>query len=240
MKVIKALAKFTTKQLYDELERRKDVAYRNLGVGYDYYFSYDDDDEDYDDEDYDDEDSPDDYHRFYIVHKRFWHLEHHIDDGVLDISMPEGFDRCEDCCYAYCGSRAEGEKILKDHGFTELPEHPNGFCSLIVQMIEVHESVIAGPDQPAKPFELQYRIDLEADTPEIKKAVEEAIDKMPQFNFPNPVPFASFEAYTDEMKKIAESIGCVIGWTGSYRNGYGGYIMNKQVFENLPPAPKRD
>lgn len=205
-----ALSGFTTFELLGELSRRETaIHYSKLkDVGKDWYFDLaDNDDED------------DDCVSFNIVHKRYWHENHCLADWTLDIDMPDGFFESMESVYNFEeGSKEDGERILLDHGFTKLPTMGS---ALIVQVFST--------TQPEK----RWRVDLQADTESIKGTIRSAMDKMPEFRHPDPVPFDSFDGYRTWMLSLAKSIGCIVKW----RNEDGccsAFMMDEKLYESLP------
>lgn len=83
-----------------------------------YYFIKEEDDED-------DEQSP----LICIVHKRFWHAHHHIDDrhiGHLLKELPSSFYECMESCFDFTIGIKKAEEELKELGYTLLdPNNEN-------------------------------------------------------------------------------------------------------------------
>jgi hypothetical protein len=63
---------------------------------------------------------------FWIVHKRFWHLHHHIDDRSLNdlMQVPRGFSEEMGSGHGYYGDTPEqAEQLLQQSGIAKLA-HP--------------------------------------------------------------------------------------------------------------------
>jgi len=207
------LARYTTAELQAELDKRK-----NANTGNDWYFAVDGEDNDCScDEDCSCAES--DYCRIWIVHKRFWHLNHHVDDGCIAayVSMPRQFHECQESCFEFEGSYTKAKSILQQAGFTELVDF-DCWSASIVQILTLHNG--------------SYRVDLTADTPMLKAAILKAEKDGGNLKF------ASVDAYKQWMKKLAKKLLCHVEWTPGYGNGCSGFFIDTSLYLSLPEEPK--
>jgi len=63
-------------------------------------------------------------HRYWIVPKEFWDVNHHFDERVnqSNVKMPRGFCETMEACFDFNGDDEEAVKLLLDAGFIQLPD----------------------------------------------------------------------------------------------------------------------
>lgn len=66
---------------------------------------------------------------FLIVHKRYWHLHHALEDRHISrlLRIPEDFSEVQESTFTYERSTEEGERLLQQHGLTK-HENPSWWC----------------------------------------------------------------------------------------------------------------
>ncbi len=216
------LAGVSTKDLLEELSRRRAVD--DSQAGKDWYYKFGDE-----------ENEPGDYHTVWIVHKRFWHENHHMDDRHIEhlVTMPSGFNECQESCFDFEWPIEDAERMLREYGYTPLPteEDVSGACwsALISQCM-----TISG---------VPWRVSMHADTPEIKEAILAAMaDTNSEFNHRSPGVFENWDQYRNWMRRLANSLDCAVKWYNTYGDsvqggGEYGCMMKNEVFMSLPPPP---
>lgn len=209
------LAKFTTEELQAELASRTNAI--TVKNGSDWYFAFDDEEDD------------DEYVRVWVVHKRFWHMNHHIDDRDISryVTMPKGFHECQESCFDCEFTEAAARDRLVSEGFTEIDI---SFCTSNQNGGQINQC-----------FEIEgagsYRVSFKADNAVIKQAIEDEMKDMPEFAYPNPKPMLSLNTYKIWMKDIAKRLKCHVEWYREYDGGCYGFMIDKKIFETLPPEP---
>lgn len=208
------LARFTTEELQAELARRSEAPAKLRGA--DWYFAFDDENDE-------------DYARVWVVHKRFWHMNHHIDDRDISryVDMPKGFHECQESCFDCDLTEAKARKALVADGFTEIDI---SFCTSNMHGGQINQCFDIKGVGP-------YRVTFRADTAAIKQAIEDEMKDMPEFARPNPRNMASLGLYKTWMRDIAERLNCHVEWYDEYDGGCYGFMMDKNIFKNLPPEP---
>ena len=98
------LTKVSTKRLMEELVKREHKFRKENNK--DWYFFF----------------SEADSKIVYIVRKRFWHTNHHLEDGYIEdfVDMPLGFSEIMESCFDFDCSQTEAESKLLCSGFTKL------------------------------------------------------------------------------------------------------------------------
>jgi len=198
----KKLSDFTT----DELET--ELAKRNGSSGKDWYFMHMDDES----------------NSVWLVHKRFWHLNHHIDDRHIEefVSLPEGMHECQESLFDFAYTAEEAERKLLNLGYEKLPTQ-SCWSALVVQCMSINGKF--------------YRVDMQIDTVELKAAVEQAMkDYGHEFANRDPAPFESFDAYKSWMVSVVNKHKAMVKFTEG-DGGCGAFVINKKLYNSLPKYP---
>ncbi len=163
---------------------------------------------------------------FLIVHKRFWHLHHTIDDNHISdlVALPEEFDEAMESTFEYDGSAEKGECLLKDYGFTKLA---NPFWAALTVYVP-----ILGLGWP--------RLDITSDTPKIKTMIEEWVQKALPARSNNLPADWSKDNYLGRLSSFSQNNGLVHVVTSDYGShkdrweGAGISVLARELFESLP------
>ena len=171
-------------------------------------------------------------------------MNHHMDDRHIGefVSMPEDFGEAMASNFDFPFSYEEAEKKLKEYGFTPLPKVKGDdnpcWSGLISQCFTLRQNM----------EEKSWRVSMHADTPEIKKVIEEVManewpwekkgHRPKHIDVPKEYVFNSLEEYEKTMTDLAKKLRCVIQWYDRYFSGSYACMMKKKVWDNLPLFPK--
>lgn len=99
---------------------------------------------------------------FCIVHKKYWHLNHSLDDSYIrnSITLPDDFFEIGDSAFTYDGKIENAEILLRKYGFSQIDE-----------FMYYDASVKYTPDTN----NYQLQLELMCDTPDIKNLVQDWI-----------------------------------------------------------------
>lgn len=208
------LSIYSEEQLAAELARRRGEKRleKGLGTNRDWYF-------------FRDSESREDFN---IVHKRLYHTEHVIDDNHISgrIILPTGFGEAQESIFEYEGEPEEGEQALRDFGFVKL-EKPY-FDGLLVY---------APVERVGWP-----RIDINADTPEIKEFTRRWINEsLPPRSAALPHDW-NRDSFLGKLEAFSRSSGFAhfvrdYNSKPGYWPGASVSIMSDEVAKSLPLYP---
>jgi hypothetical protein len=129
--------------------------------------------------------------------------------------LPEGFNECQESLFDFDYSVHEAKKKLDALGFTPAPDPDHD--GLVIQVLNIKGN--------------PYRINLCADTPSIKETILKAMeDKKDERR----LYFNNIEEYKEWMWDIASSMKCLVDWYREYDGGCHAWMMNHEVYVNLP------
>jgi hypothetical protein len=165
-----------------------------------------------------------------VVHKRFWHLNHHLPSRHIErfLDLPgAGIEESQESHFKVRAKTVEeAADKMRRWGFEHLPAtevgKPGGCWSALV----VHT-----PEMNHREGKY-YRVDCRIDTPELKAAFERWADRFGTFN--------TLQEYKTRLKGWAKRRDAVVVYTSEAFPEYGITlaILDRAVYENLPPEPK--
>lgn len=217
-------------ELLAEVERRRLNTQMILAKvkNKDWYFIYDEDDSDPDEDfDFPSEDWMGPRSLFYITHKRFWHLNHYIQDSHIgdDIILPEEFGEASESYFECSLRREEAEKLLTNFGFQKLDSFIG--AGQFVHIIDIADAK-----------ERYSRWSISCDTEDIFNLLREESLKKGEFSNRAPVAFDSLESYFEWIRQFCEPKGLIFVVNNTYAvTSGGGAILEKSVYDSLPMEP---
>jgi hypothetical protein len=221
-----SLAKISTKELKEELQRRKEELRDGELPLKDFYFFEEDKSED-----------DDDRIIFLIVTKRGWHIDHSTDDGAYDKHIrdrvPKGFYDIQESTFEYRPAhlRTKNDKpptkreaidALKRAGATHLKGPKMWQESLLVHMVKF----------PL--MEKYYRVDVNVDTQKIK-------DNLFAWQKANDTAHENPDKYFEALREWAHKNNLYVQIDPNYHgDGCDIFVMTQKVWNSLPPYPSTD
>jgi hypothetical protein len=165
---------------------------------------------------------------FLIVHKRYWHLNHSVEDRHISrlLRLPRGFDEDQESTFAYGGPTKEGEELLQHSGLTK-HEEPFWWCH--------------GAHTFHCPLDGHERVTYICDTPRIRQLVTAWMPGIDRRFQQNPSAWGK-AAYQALLRPFTQANGLQAAWTRDSgidpqtQRWQGGKVslLDKAVAESLP------
>jgi len=165
---------------------------------------------------------------FSIVHKRYWHLHHAIDDGHIGnlVAVPEDFSEAMESTFEYDGKPENGERLLRAYGFSKI-ENPFMWGDALIVYVPI--KCVGWP-----------RLSLTCDTPEIKAQTQDWVkNSLPtrSNNLPSDWSQPNYMAKVEEYARRNGLAAIVTSDFGVYKERWEGAsisLLSQQVANSLP------